>query len=105
MIPFIKSYNSLKNLKEILGALDWGTKRVSNIDTFTALESIQTSFDFMGFGFSKYLKAKPELQTITDKTQLSETILWKKLENIFIESPKQSIRILMMNPLAHEIET
>lgn len=96
--------HELKNLKEILGAIGWDIKRESNIDTYDALKRIRTSFDFMGFGFSKYLKIKNESGTISDISQLSETILWKKLETILIDDSQKTIRILMMDPLAYEIE-
>ena len=60
LFPLFQYFIKLKELPKILGAIDWGIKRSHNIDTYNALESIKTSFDFMGFGFSKYLKAKQD---------------------------------------------
>jgi hypothetical protein len=104
LLPFWRRYRELEVLHEILGAIDWGLKRSRNIDTFAALESVRTSFNFMGFGFSKYLKAKPDRSAIRGKANLKDSLLWKKLETIYFAAPNQSLRILMMNPLAHEIE-
>lgn len=103
VIPYYKKYKALAVLPNILGAIDWG-KRSQNLDTFLALESIQTSFDFMGFGFSKYVKAMPNRQTSDGKANIKDSLLWKKLEEIYLSSPKQELRILLMNPLAYEIE-
>lgn len=103
VIPFLKRYKALVVLPDILGAIDWG-KRGQNLDTFSALENIKTSFDFMGFGFSKYVKAMPNYQTSAGKASIKDSLLWKKLEEIYLSSPKQELRILLMNPLAYEIE-
>jgi hypothetical protein len=104
IVPFWRRYGKLKVLPEILGAEDWGLKRSENIDTYVALESARTSFNFMGFGFSKYLKATPDRGVINGKNNLRDSLLWKKMEAIFFSAPDQPLRILMMNPLGHEID-
>ena len=100
----IQDRKNLMNLIEILGAVDWERKRKNNSDAHEALQAVKTSFCFMGFGFSKFLKANQESGTISDISQLPETILWKKIEKLTIDNPKKSIRILMMDPFAYEIE-
>lgn len=104
LLPFWRRYRELRVLPEILGAVDWGLKRSRNIDTYVALESIRTSFNFMGFGFSKYLKATPDRGVIQGKANLKDSLLWKELEALYFASPNQLVKILMMHPVAHEIE-
>lgn len=104
IFPTIKRFKKLSELQEILGAVEWGLERNKNIDTFEAIKKINTSFSFMGFGFSKYLKASNDQEMIDSKINLRQSLLWDKLKEICVKSPQQKIQVLLMNPLALEIE-
>ena len=102
--PLWSRYRSLEVLSQILGAVNWGLNRNRGIDTHAALNAIETSFDFMGFGFSKYLTATPEQGVIQGRSNLEDSLLWKKLEAIYLTSSGRPLRILLMDPLAEEID-
>lgn len=103
-IPFWHRYQRLKNLQSLLGAVDWGLERSQNADTYDALEQVQTSLSFMGFGFSKYLRASPDRRPITDMSDLSRTLLWSKIQSMQSTESKEALRILLANPLAYDVE-
>jgi hypothetical protein len=102
--PLYKHYHRLLMLKNILGAVDWGLERTQNIDTYSALEHVESTFSFMGFGFSKYLKATNDYKSISGKTEINNSLLWQKIKSIYFNCPKRPLKVLLMNPLAYEIE-